>query len=158
MFSGKSKHGLDAKNRICIPKRFQAELGRNEEGHMEVILTRGADGCLFLFSRQGWEAVQARMALQPFGGQHLRGMQRVLLASTVETRLDGSGRLVLPEEQRELAGIDKEVVLVGVGDRAEVWSPERWEAFEAKFSESFDEFCGILMDGAEPPGEKAQAG
>ncbi|HED65225.1 MAG TPA: division/cell wall cluster transcriptional repressor MraZ [Planctomycetes bacterium] len=158
MFSGKSKHGLDDKNRVCIPKRFQNELGRNAEGHMEVILTRGTDGCLFLFSREGWKRIQERMALQPFGSPHLRGMQRVFLASTVETRLDGSGRLVLPEEQRELAGIQNEVVLVGVGDRAEVWSPERWEAFESGFSESFDEFCGILMDGAEPPGQGAQIG
>jgi MraZ protein len=121
-----------------------------------VVLTKGFDGCLFLFSSEGFAEVQARLQTQPFGGgQNLRTMQRLFFSKTHPMQLDASGRVVLPEKLRTFAGIKDEVVMVGVADRAEIWDRERWEAFEAANEGAFDELADVMVGrGAEgPPGE-----
>jgi MraZ protein len=145
VFSGESSHTLDAKHRVFVPKRFQEALERDDKGHLNAILTRGFENCLFLFSEQGFARVLERLQTQPFGGAQLRKMQRLFFAHTHRSQLDASGRLVLPEKLRNLAGIEREVVLVGVADRAEIWDRARWERFESENADDFDELDVVLV-------------
>ena len=147
MFSGESVHTLDPKNRVFVPKRFQEALGRDAEGQQMVILTRGFEECLFLFSEQGFAKVLERLQTQPFGGETLRKMQRLFFANVHPSPLDGSGRLLLPEKLRRYAGIEREVVMVGVADRAEIWDRARWEKFESENDDGFDDLDVVLVGG-----------
>lgn len=151
MFFGESTHSLDAKHRVFVPKRFQEALGRDESGNLRVVLSRGFERCLFLFSAPRFEEVLRRLRLQPFGAEETRRMQRLFFANTHYATLDGSGRLVLPEKLRTFAGIEKEVVMVGVADRAEVWNKADWERYEASNEADFDKL-GELLWGDESGG------
>jgi MraZ protein len=147
VFTGDSIHTLDPKNRVFVPKRFQEQLGRGPDGLQVAVLTRGFEGCLFLFSKEGYERVLARLTTQPFGGERLRTMQRLFFSNVHETPLDSSGRVLLPEKLRTYAGIDKEVVMVGVADRGEIWDRSRWEKFESENDDHFDDLDVVLVGG-----------
>ena len=159
MFSGDSTHNLDAKHRVFVPKRFQEVLDRDGNGQLSVVVTRGFEKCLFLFSASGFAEVLARLQTQPFGGSELRKMQRLFFSNTHKTQLDASGRLVLPPKLRKFAGITKEVVLVGVADRAEIWDREAWERFEEENEDSFDDLDVVLVGASpNPPVQPPAAG
>ena len=87
--------------------RWKSALARDENGQLSVVVTRGFEGCLFLFSGPHFEVMQERLRTQPFGGPELRKMQRLFFPNAHRCTLDGSGRLVLPEKLRKLAGIEK---------------------------------------------------
>jgi len=144
VFCGESRHSVDAKKRVFVPKRFQQDLPLDEDGNRVAKLTRGLDGCLYLFPEGGFERAVARMDTQAFARREHRKMQRLLFRHTTNVVLDASGRLLLPDALRELAGIEREVVMVGIGDRIEIWAAARWEAFEAKHGEEFDDLEEIL--------------
>ena len=155
MFLGESIHTLDAKSRLVVPKRFLAEFPEDQEGRRNAMLTRGFEGCLFLFPEQGFERALERMQLQAFGGAELRTMQRLFFANVHRSPVDGSGRLLLPEKLRRLAGIEKEVVMVGLADRAEIWDRAEWERFESENDGQFDQLDVVLVGGA---GRRAPSG
>lgn len=151
MFGGESTHNLDPKNRLFIPKRIQEELSRNEEGNRTCVLTRGFEGCLFLFSEPGFQKVLERLQTQPFVGREQRKMQRLFFSNTYRTQLDGNGRLLVPEKLKSVAGLEREVVLVGVADRAEIWSQAAWTSFEDEHSADFDDLDGVLCGEVSTP-------
>jgi MraZ protein len=148
LFAGESIHALDAKNRVFVPKRFQEQLERDAQGSLRIVLTRGFDRCLFLFSAGAFAHVLERLRLQPFAGEELRVMQRLFFANTHETSLDASGRLVIPEKLRTYAGIASEVAMIGCADRAEIWERATWEAYEASRSAQFDALAAVLTGDA----------
>jgi len=153
MFLGESTHSIDEKNRLFVPKRLQQGLVRNEAGQLGAIVTRGFEGCLFLFAEEGFGDVLSRLTTQAFTGAKRRKMQRLFFANTHRGQLDASGRVLLPEKLKELAGITKEVVLVGCVDRVEIWAKERWESYESENSDAFDELDQVLVetDSPDPP-------
>jgi len=144
MFCGDSRHSVDAKNRVFVPKRFQQDLPLDDNGNRFAILTRGLDGCLYLFPKHGLERALQRMDTEAFAAADQRKLQRLFFSYTSQVTLDASGRLLLPEKLRKLAGIGREVVMVGVVDRVEIWSAERWDAFEDENNGTFDELENIL--------------
>jgi len=151
VFSGESIHTLDAKFRVFLPKRFQESLERDADGHHSAILTRGFERSLFLFSERGFEKVLSRLETQPFGGAELRKMQRLFFSNTHPCQLDASGRLLLPEKLRQFAHIEREVVMVGVAERVEIWDRGEWERFESENQGDFDELDVVLVGkGARP--------
>ena len=109
----------------------------------------GFERCLFLFSATGFQDVLRRLRLQPFGAEETRRMQRLFFANTHQATLDGSGRLVLPEKLRSFAGIEREVVMVGVADRAEIWDKAGWERYEATNGGDYDKLGELLWGGGE---------
>lgn len=147
MFYGDSFHSMDAKHRVFVPKRFQQALGRDAEGNMVAFLTLGLDGCLFLFSEDGFQRALARMDTQAFTGAKQRKMQRLFFANTHRVQLDASGRLLVPEKLRQQVGFEKEVAMVGVIERAELWPRERWEVFQEENGSDFDELGEVLCGG-----------
>lgn len=151
MFYGESTHSLDDKGRAFVPKRFQEVLRREGEEAVRVVLTRGFEGCVFLFTEDGFEEVMGRLLTQAFGGEKLRKMQRLFFANTHRCQLEKSGRLLIPEKLKKFAKLDSDVVMVGVADRAEIWDRKAWEAFESENEEDFDQLDVVLIgDGAAP--------
>lgn len=154
MFYDSSYHAMDAKGRVFVPKRFQQELGRDAEGNMVAFLTLGFEGCLFLFSEEGFQKALARLDTEAFSGAEARKMQRLFFSVTQRLTLDASGRLLIPEKLRARAGLEREVVMVGVAERAEVWAKGRWEEFQATNEDDFDRLDGVLCG----PGTGPDAG
>jgi len=153
MFLGESNHTLDAKSRVVVPKRFLSEFPEDGEGKRAAMLTRGFEGCLFLFPEAGFAKALERMQLQAFGGEELRTMQRLFFSNACATTIDSAGRMLVPEKLRTVAGLEKDVVLVGVADRAEIWSAPAWEAFNSEKDAEFDRLDSVLLGGSgAPPG------
>ena len=138
MFYGDSSHTVDDKGRVFVPKRFQDALPLTPDGARVAYVSRGQDACLYLFSESGFQRAQAELDTRVFSGEDLRGMKRVFFANTVKVELDASGRILIPEKLRTAASIARDVVMVGVGDRAEIWQRGAWEAYEAAHLRKLD--------------------
>jgi MraZ protein len=158
MFCGDSRHSVDSKNRVFLPKRFQQGLPMDEEGNRVAILTRGLDGCLFLFPESGLVKALERLDTEAFAGLDDRRSQRAFFKYTNRVTLDSSGRFLLPEKFCDLAGIDREVVMAGVRDRIEIWSPQRWEALDDENEKAFEEFANALTRMSPPASGPAAGG
>jgi MraZ protein len=144
VFCGDSTHTVDAKHRVFLPKRFQLELPLDEEGGRVAILTRGLDDCLYLFSEAGFQRALERMDTQTFTGPEQRILQRLFFSHVHKLTLDSSGRVLLPEKLRKLVGIQKEIQMVGIYDRVEIWAHDRWEAFEEANADAFGKLESVL--------------
>jgi MraZ protein len=132
VFYGESNHAMDKKGRVFLPKRFQEALTRDASGNLCGVLTFGFEGCLCIYSQEGFDALAAAQNTETFTTPAARQAQRRFFRRTHPFTLDGSGRLVLPERYREFAGLElgSEVVMMGVSKRAEVWSPSRLEQLD----------------------------
>ncbi len=132
MFIGEYEHSLDEKNRVSLPKSFRKELGK------KVVMTRGLDNCLFVYSRASWEKVAAKLQELSFAQADTRGFNRFLLSGAMEVEVDGAGRVLVSEHQKEFAGLKKNVVFAGVSDRVEVWDAARWNTYKARIEKQAD--------------------
>ena len=120
MFMGEYSHTLDAKGRLIIPTKFREELGD------EFIVTKGLDGCLFVFPQNEWQAFEEKLRTLPLTQKGARQFTRFFVAGATPCTLDKQGRILLPAVLREFAGLDKDVVLAGMLNRVEIWSKEKW--------------------------------
>ena len=121
MFMGEYNHGLDAKGRIIVPAKFRESLGN------EFVVTMGLDGCLFVYPNDEWSRFVNDLKALP-GSKEARQLQRYFMAGAVSCEVDKQGRILIPQKLREHAGLEKEIVFVGVVNKIEVWSKERWDA------------------------------
>ncbi|MCR5269058.1 MAG: division/cell wall cluster transcriptional repressor MraZ [Lachnospiraceae bacterium] len=120
MFKGEYNHTIDTKGRLIIPAKFRELLGE------EFTITKGLDGCLFIYSNEDWAEFEAGLrALPP--NKDSRMLVRFFSAGAADVEVDKQGRILIPSNLREFAELDKDVVLAGVAGRIEVWSKERWE-------------------------------
>ena len=120
MLLGEHDHTLDDKNRLTLPAKLREQLGE------EVVVTRGLDGCLAVYSRDGFEVLRARVGtLDPFSGE-ARTMQRYFFSAAATGELDKQGRMVIPARLLELAQIGREVTVAGVYDHLEIWDRAAW--------------------------------
>lgn len=115
---GEYQHTLDAKGRLFIPAKLREELGEH------AVLTRGLDGCLFLYTQSEWDKLEKAICDLPLSQS--RKLQRYLFSSASDVDLDKQGRIVVPPILRKHAGLNKDVTIIGLGHRAEVWDTERW--------------------------------
>ena len=120
MFSGTYEHNIDSKGRIIIPAKFRDELGH------DFVLTKGLDNCLFVFPAAEWIKFRDKLKAVPLTSKEGRAFTRYFFSNAVECEMDKQGRLNIPTLLRAHAGIDKEVVTIGVDDRIEIWGRERW--------------------------------
>lgn len=121
MFVGEYNHSIDAKGRITVPSKFREMLGE----HFTV--TKGLDGCLWVYPQEEWDAFATKLAGLPIVKKDVRDLSRFFLAGAAEVEPDKMGRILLPQNLREFAGISADAVVVGVGKRAEIWSKDKWE-------------------------------
>lgn len=150
MWLGESTHSLDDKGRLSVPRRLLANQQLGADGKLALVLTQGFEGCLFLFTEAGFAQAISRLETQAFAGADKRAMQRVFFSKAQRIELDEKNRLNLPDSLRALAGIERELVIVGVVDRAEIWSKARWEAFEKEHADSFARLDSVLLGGGAP--------
>src|SRR4030042_935472 len=125
MLIGQYTSKLTDKERIAIPKKFREELGE------ELIIAKWYENCLVLVSYKTWQNLLKRLTGKvELVTEPIRDIDRFILGSAFEIRLDGQGRFVLPEVLREYSGIDDEVIFIGLGDRVEVWPSQKWKQIE----------------------------
>ena len=138
MLRGASQINLDAKGRLAVPTRYRAQLQEVCNGQM--IVTVDSDYCLLIYPLQEWEDVERKLNRLPNLNKHARRLQRLMIGYASEIEMDGSGRLLLPKELRAFAGMEKHVVLLGQGNKFELWDEARWnESRDAWLSEARDE-------------------
>lgn len=129
MFMGQYEHSIDAKGRIIIPVKYREDLGEL------FVVTRGLDGCLFLYPQNEWQSFVEKLQQLP-SNQNTRKIQRQFLSKAMEVSLDKQGRILIPALLREAASLEKEVVFVGMMNRVEVWDKRRLEEQEMEEDET----------------------
>ncbi len=122
MLTGTFRHTMDTKGRLIIPARFREDLGES------FMITKGLDECLALYSMKEWKALEEKIAALPMAAS--RQITRYIFGSAFPLELDGNGRVVIPPELRKFAGLGKDVVILGVSGRAEIWDSVKWENSE----------------------------
>ena len=125
MFKGEYNHTIDEKGRLIIPAKFREELGN------EFVVTRGLDGCLFGYNNTEWEVFEAKLRALPLTNKDARAFQRYMLAGAASVEIDKQGRILLPQNLRTFAGLEKDVVLIGVAGRIEIWNKDIYEKASA---------------------------
>lgn len=140
MFLGEYLHIFDSKNRISIPSKFRKDLGR------VVIITRGLDHCLYVYSRKVWEKEAESYAAGASGNAARRGLARLFLAGSFEAEVDRSGRVLIPENLKSFASIEEKAVIAGVADRVEIWEEGAWKKYTAEIEKEAEAFAEKIGD------------
>ena len=115
-------HTLDTKGRLIIPAKFREVLGE------EFVISKGMDGCLFVYANDDWNAFEQKLTSLPLINKEARQFARFFLAGAATVEVDKQGRILLPAALREFAGLEKDVVLVGMADKFEIWDQARFDA------------------------------
>ena len=121
MFLGEFEHTIDEKGRVAIPARFRDEL---REG---LVITRGFDRCLQAFPRPIWQALAQRISALSLGNEEARSLRRLIFSGAAELEVDRQGRILIPQNLREYAGLTEQVLIAGMNTYFELWSRERWQ-------------------------------
>ena len=133
MFMGEYNHTIDAKGRLIVPAKFREILGDN------FIVTKGLDGCLFVYPNDEWTRFEEKLKSLPLTNKNARQFTRFFLAGAAACEVDKQGRILLPQVLREFASLEKDVVLVGVASRIEILSRERWDESMNTYDGDMDE-------------------
>jgi len=124
MFMGKVQNSIDVKSRMIVPSKYRDELG------YRCVLTKGMDKCLYIYSMQEWENFMKKLSALPTSDINSRQFMRHFYANANECEIDKQGRIVIPQNLREYAEIEKDLVTVGVLDKIEIWSKTEWDKAE----------------------------
>ena len=124
MLRGATKVTLDAKGRLAIPTRYRERIASRCDGHL--VVTVDKDYCLLLYPLPDWEEIERKLMRLPSLDRRARRLQRLMVGHATEVDVDGHGRILLSRELREFAGLERQAVLLGQGNRFELWDEERW--------------------------------
>jgi len=127
MFLGEFFHTIDDKGRLTLPSKWRTDLGHG------VVVTRGVDKCLFVFTSPDFEKLAERIAALPMTQVEAREFSRHFFSGAADVELDKQGRILIPQNLREYAGLNGEVIVVGVNQRAEIWSAKAWPEVRSSF-------------------------
>lgn len=137
---GEYQHSLDDKGRIIVPAKFREGLdGR-------CVVTRGLDQCLFLYPGAEWERLEEKLKQLPLTKGDARAFVRFFFSGATDVELDKQGRIMIPANLREYAGLTKDVVAIGVSTRVELWSKDIWEKYMAEAESSFEAIAEKIVD------------
>ena len=123
MLIGEYQHSLDAKNRMIVPSKLREDLGN------KFVITKGLDGCLYIYPTDEWVKLQEKLKTLPLTNKDARAFVRFFFAGASEVEIDKQGRGLIPQNLKEYAGIEKEIVSIGVLSRVEIWSKEKWNEY-----------------------------
>jgi MraZ protein len=132
MFIGEYQHSFDVKGRLIVPSKFRDKLGD------VFIVTKGLDKCLFVFPIDEWEQFEEKLRTLPISSKDARAFSRFFFAGATECMLDKQGRIMIPNNLREYAQIDKDTYVIGVSGRLEIWSKENWTNYNQEDDLSYD--------------------
>lgn len=140
MLMGEYHHNIDEKGRIIIPSRLRDELGDN------VIITRGLDDCLFLYSMDEWSLLVSKLKSLPFTKRDARNFSRMFLSGATGCLFDKQGRVKISSPLIDYASLNHECVIIGVNDRIEIWAKEKWDKFICESTNEFSDLADHLFD------------
>lgn len=140
MFIGEYTHSVDSKNRLFVPTKFQKDLKQG------IVVTRGLDSCLFVFTLKAWEEIATKLKSMPLTNQNSRAFARLMLAGAMEVKLDKQGRMLIPQYLKEFASLSKETVLAGLFDRIEIWNKESWEKYKKQTEKDSNKIAENLTE------------
>lgn len=123
MFIGEYQHAIDNKNRMIIPSKFREDLGE------KFVLTKGLDGCLYAFTISEWLILEEKLKKLPLTNKDARAFVRFFFSGANEIEIDKQGRALIPQNLIGYAGIEKDIVSIGVSSRVEIWSKAKWEEY-----------------------------
>ena len=143
MFYGEFEHSIDRKGRLILPAKFR-ETAKNQFVE-KFFITRGLDKCLFMFSEEEWRSQENKFKTMSFTKQQSRIFNRLLFSGAVEIGPDKQGRILLPQYLKDFADIKRDVMIVGVSNRIEIWAKDKWRDFYSNSRQSFEEIAEKLM-------------
>ena len=123
MLIGEFEHSLDAKGRLIMPAKLRESIGE------KFVVTKGLDGCLFAFSLDEWANFEEKLKMLPLSNKNSREFSRFFLSGATECEIDKQGRFLIPNNLRDAANLEKEVVIIGVGTRIEIWDKNKWKSY-----------------------------
>ena len=135
MFIGEYEHSVDAKGRVIMPVKLREDIGE------KFIVTKGLDGCLFAYSQTEWNNFEGKLKTLPLTNKNARDFVRFFLSGAVECEIDKQGRFLIPANLREYAMLEKEIIIIGVGTRIEIWNREEWKKYSSDENISADEIA-----------------
>ena len=140
MFMGEYKHSIDAKGRIILPADFREELTDN------FVITKGLDYCLFLYTAEEWDKLSTKLRQLPLAKAEARAFVRFFFAGARQAECDRQGRFLVPANLRAHAKLQKDVVLIGISNRIEVWSKAEWDRYNEEITPSVSSIAETLVD------------
>ena len=132
MLIGEYEHSLDAKGRLIMPAKLRTDMGE------KFIITKGLDGCLFVFSQNEWSNFESKLKELPLTNKNARDFVRFFLSGATECEIDKQGRFLLVNTLREYAEITKEIIIIGVGTKLEIWNKDKWKKYNSNENISAD--------------------
>ena len=138
MLIGQYNHTIDAKKRLALPVKFRGELGA------QVIVTKGVENCLVVYTQKEWEVMSAKLANLPMSQGEARSFTRHLLASAMEVQLDKLGRILIPDYLKEYSDLKKNVVICGLSNRLEIWDEQKWQDYSKNAEKGVEEIVSKL--------------
>ena len=135
MLIGEYEHSLDVKGRLIMPAKLRQDIGET------FIITKGLDGCLFVFSQNEWNNFEEKLKSLPLSDKNARNFVRFFLSGATECEVDKQGRFLITSNLREYALLEKEAVITGVGTRIEIWNKDKWKAYNSEENLSADQIA-----------------
>lgn len=135
MLIGEYEHSLDVKGRLIMPAKLREDMGE------KFIITKGLDGCLFGFSQNEWTSFEEKLKTLPLTNKNARDFVRFFLSGAIECEIDKQGRFLIASNLREYANMEKDVVIIGVGTRLEIWNRDKWKSYNSDENISADEIA-----------------
>mgnify|MGYP001587639054 CR=1 FL=1 len=143
MFYGEYEHTLDSKGRVIIPSKFREIL--KDHYTEKFYITRGLDQCLFVFTEEEWKIQEKKFREMPFVRGDARQFNRLLFSGASDVLCDKQGRILIPDYLKTYAGIKTDVMVIGVSNRFEIWSKEKWKEFYESNKDHFEDLAEKLI-------------
>jgi len=140
MFMGEYQHAMDEKGRLIIPAKFREGLGE------KFVITRGLDNCLFVYPMEQWKLLEEKIKELPTSHADTRAFVRMFFSGAVEAELDKQGRVVIPAHLREHARIERDLYVIGVSTKVEIWAKETWENYSSQAQQSYESIAEKIID------------
>lgn len=140
MFIGEYQYTIDEKGRVSTPLKYRSQLGDG------VVVTRGLDSCLYMYTKKEWEIIAEKLGNMPNTDKNARAYARLMLAGAMEIVPDKMGRIVLPQYLRDFASLKKNVVVAGIFNRIEIWEESAWKKYEADIEKNSSNIADKLSE------------
>ena len=135
MLLGEYNHNIDEKGRVSVPAKFRDDLGTS------FIVTKGLDSCLFIYSKTEWNTFETKLKDLPLTNANARNFIRFFFSGATECELDKQGRINIPQNLREFAGLNKDLSIIGVSTRVEIWDREKWNTYTSSDNMDLNEIA-----------------
>lgn len=140
MFLGQYEHSIDEKGRLIMPSKYRESLGD------EFIITFGLDTCLFVYPLSEWKMISEKIKSFPLGKKDARAFSRILFSRALNCSMDNQGRINIAKYLKDYAHINKEIMIIGVSDRIEIWNRKLWQKYSTEMVDSYEDIAERIYE------------